>query len=159
MIEQYATVVAVQDDRVTVETRRASACGACASGGGCGAGVLGSLFGNRSSRIEVAADMALQPGDEVVIGLPENALLLGSLWVYFVPLLLFLAGSLVGRTVAANTGGGELLVVAGGIAGGVAGFAWAAAHSRARQRHGSLFCPVILERLAPGSIAVAPPPI
>lgn len=159
MIEQYATVVAVEHDRVTVEARRGTGCGTCASGGGCGAGVFGSLFGNRSSPIEVTTDMAVQPGDEVVIGMPENALLLGSLWVYFVPLLLFMAGSLVGRTVAANTGGGELLVVVGGIAGGAAGFIWAAAHIRARHQHGSSFRPVVLKQVTPGSIAVAPPPI
>lgn len=159
MIEQHGTVMTVNHDHVTVETQRASACGTCASGGGCGAGILGSLFGNRSSRIEVTADVALQPGDEVVIGLPESALLLGSLWVYLVPLLLFIAGSLVGRTVASNTGGGELLVILGGILGGLAGFVWAAAHSRARQEQGSPFRPVVLKRVTPGSIAVAPPPL
>jgi len=159
MIEQHATVMTVDDDHVTVETRRASACGTCASGGGCGAGILGSLFGNRSSRIEATADMVVQPGDEVVIGLPESALLLGSFWIYLVPLLLFIAGSLVGRTVAANTGGGELLVIVGGIVGGLAGFVWASARSRARQQHGSPFRPVVLKRVTPASIVVAPPPL
>ncbi|MDZ7754308.1 MAG: SoxR reducing system RseC family protein [Gammaproteobacteria bacterium] len=157
MIEQAATVVTVNQGHITVESQRATACGTCASGGGCGIGVLGRLFGNRSSRIEVTADMAVQPGDEVVIGVPEDALLLGSLWLYLVPLLLFIAGSLVGRTVAINTGGGELLAVVGAILGGLAGFVWAAAHTRTRDSDPA-FRPVVLQRTTPGSIAVPPPP-
>lgn len=156
MIEQNATVLSVAGHRAVVSARGSSGCGACASGGGCGVGVLGRLFGGRSSELEAEAPFPVEAGDEVVIGLREDALLRGSLWVYLVPLVAFILGAVVGQTVADNIGAGEGFAIIGALAGGLAGARLAAAHARAR-RDDSLYRPVILRRQGGSPLAVRQP--
>lgn len=155
MIEQYATVLSVNGDSAVVTAERAAGCASCAAGGGCGAGVLGRLFGNRTSAIEVTAPMAVAPGDGVLIGVPEDLVLRSAMRIYVVPLALFFLGALAGHVVAGNTGGGELVTVLGGALGGFAGFASTARWSRARRDDGACR-PVILQRLGAGLTPAAP---
>ena len=96
MIEETAQVVRVDGADVWVETRRRSTCSGCAAEKGCGTAALSKVLGNRRTLVRVLADMPLRVGDQVVIGIAEQALVRGSLAVYAVPLLLLLLGAVIG---------------------------------------------------------------
>ena len=100
MIEENALVVACEGDRVWVEVQKQSACGKCASNKGCGGSVLENFFGSRSKVLRVASDVNVNVGDEVVIGVNENAVLKGSFLVYALPLIMILAFAMIGETFA-----------------------------------------------------------
>jgi sigma-E factor negative regulatory protein RseC len=120
MIEERAQVLSVSDDQVWVETERQSSCGACAANKGCGTAVLGKVFGARQMRVQVRSQIPLQIGDEVMIGVEENALVKGSLAVYVVPLLMMFLGALSGKWVSSS----EHISVLMGLLGLLMGFAW-----------------------------------
>ena len=143
MIEECGTVVAVEEGHVWLETQRRSACGGCQASGGCGTATLAKLWPGQRNRVRAIAEPGLRPGDEVIVGLAEGALLRGALLVYLLPQVLLLAGALLGQTVFA--GAGEEPVVALGIVGLGLGFLLVRVLSR-RLRHDSRFQPVVLRR-------------
>ena len=79
MLEETAQVVRVTADGIWVETRRQSTCSSCAAEKGCGTATLSKVLGNRRTLVRVLADMPLEVGDRVVIGIREQALVRGSL--------------------------------------------------------------------------------
>ena len=87
MLSEPAIVKRRVDDRVEVELLRESACAGCDLNQGCGTGALGRLLGRRTRPLLVSCDRELSPGDRVVLGLPEAALVRASLLVYGLPLL------------------------------------------------------------------------
>jgi sigma-E factor negative regulatory protein RseC len=153
MIEEQAVVVEAGDGYAWVETQRRSACGACAASGGCGTAVLAKAWGDRRSRVRAVSTLPLQSGDTVIVGLAEGALLRGSLLVYLLPLVLLLAGALLGQ--AAFAGAGEEPVVLASAVGLGLGFLAARVLSR-RLRGDTRFQPVVIRRLgaapAPGNV-------
>jgi sigma-E factor negative regulatory protein RseC len=121
MIEERAQVLSISDDnQVWVETERQSTCGACAANKGCGTAVLGKVFGARQMRVQARSQIPLQVGDEVIIGVAEDALVKGSLAVYVVPLLMMFMGALSGKWLS----GSEHMSVLMGLLGLLVGFAW-----------------------------------
>lgn len=90
MIEEQATIVSVESERFTVQTRRQSACGSCAAKGGCGTSVLAKTIGRKHVIVSIdkpaSDEPSLSPGDQVIIGINENSLLTGSLLAYLLPL-------------------------------------------------------------------------
>lgn len=96
MIEEAARVVQVEGAEVWVETERRSTCSSCSARSGCGTGALSQALGKRRNRVRVLSELPLQVGDQVVIGIHEQALVRGSLAVYAVPLALLLVGALAG---------------------------------------------------------------
>jgi sigma-E factor negative regulatory protein RseC len=103
MIEEAALVVATEGEEAWVETSRRSSCGSCEAKG-CGTGALSQVLGRRSQRLRVQNPIAAAPGEAVVLGISESALLKGSLAVYLVPLLALLAGGLLGEVMAPQLG-------------------------------------------------------
>jgi sigma-E factor negative regulatory protein RseC len=89
--------------------------------------------------------MPLRAGDEVMIGIEENALVKGSLAVYMVPLLLMLCGALAGELIMHREG----LAIVFSMLGLLGGLAWLRAFTR-DIRTDSRFQPVVLRRLTPG---------
>jgi sigma-E factor negative regulatory protein RseC len=145
MIEEQAIVVEAGEGYAWVETHRRSACGACASGADCGTATLAKAWGDRRVRVRAISALPLQPGDQVIVGLAEGALLGGSLLVYLLPMLLLLGGAVTGQI--AFAGAGETPVVLSGAVGLGLGFLVARAGSR-RWRNDARFQPVILRRTA-----------
>lgn len=115
MIEQRAVVTATGDQYAWLEIRRQSACSGCQTSDGCGTSALAKLWGSKPLRIRVATDASLRPGDEVWVGMAEDALVRGALLVYLLPLVLLFAGALLGQ--AAFASAGEELVVVCGVLG------------------------------------------
>ena len=148
MIEERASVVAVEGDFAWVEAERASGCSGCASRGSCGTSALAGAMGRRRARVKALNRVGAQPGERVVIGLQELALVRGTLAVYLVPLAGLFAGGLAGEVISrlpGSAGSGELAAVLGAGLGLWAGLAWARGWMRRRAGDAGML-PVILRR-------------
>lgn len=146
MIEETAHVVEAEGDYAWVETERRSSCGSC-SAKGCGTGALSKILGRRSQRLKVLNPIDAKPGDTVVLGIHEQALLKGSLAVYIVPLLAMLGGALLGEGLAPQWGGDpESMSLLFGLFGLAAGFFWLRLYNRRLSRD-ERFMAVILRNV------------
>lgn len=143
MIEQAGIVVRVDGERAWVETERRSSCGDCSAQAGCGHALLGKTFGRRFTEVQVVNKADLKPGECVILGVREDALLKSSFAVYLIPLLGLLLGALVGAT--AVPGMGDLAALLGGVAGFVAGLWWVRGFG-GRAARLQRYQPVILRR-------------
>ena len=118
MIEERARVVAVDGDSVLLQTQRQTSCGSCEVKSGCGTSVLAGIVGQKITQLKLPNTLGAKPGDEVLLGMSENALVTGSLLVYVIPLLMLLLGALAGELVATQLGMDvELMPVVGGALG------------------------------------------
>jgi len=149
MLEETARVVSIEAGEVWVETERRSTCSSCAVEKGCGTATLAKVLGQRRTLVRVLTDLPLAVGDHVVIGIREQALLRGSLAVYAVPLLLLLAGAVIGELGAGQGlwGSAEAASLLLGLAGLVAGLLWLRRFS-SRIHHDVNYQPVVLRRSA-----------
>lgn len=100
MIEEQATVVSCDGDYASVTAGRKAACGGCSNEPSCGTSLLAKTFGNRSSEIRALNSVGAKPGERVVLGLNEDAVLRSAFLLYAVPLLCFLFAAILGHTVA-----------------------------------------------------------
>ncbi|HDZ15834.1 hypothetical protein LCGC14_1206220 [marine sediment metagenome] len=120
MIEQKATVISRDKYQLWVEAERQSTCGQCQARKGCGTGLLAKHIGQKFSRIAVKDDKQFEIGQEVIVSIPEQALLSGAFLMYFLPLILLFLTAISIRLI----GGGELLQIVAGLLGLFAGFVW-----------------------------------
>ncbi|MEA3243134.1 MAG: SoxR reducing system RseC family protein [Pseudomonadota bacterium] len=156
MLEEIAQVVRINGNEVWVETQRRSSCSSCSAEKGCGTATLSKVLGNRRNVVRVLSAMPLRVGDQVVIGIREQALVRGSLAVYAVPILLLLLGGLIGELGAEQFiwENAEFASVTLGISGLIAGLVWLKRFTR-RIRNDPNFQPVVLRRQASaGMIAI-----
>lgn len=118
MIEERAQVVSIEGDQVLLQTQRQSSCGSCSVKSGCGTSVLAGIVGQKVTQLKLPNTIGAKPGDEVMLGMAENALVAGSLLVYVLPLVMLLLGALAGEGLAASLGmDAELMPIVGGAAG------------------------------------------
>ena len=145
MIEERGRVVAREPGAIWVETVRAGACASCQARQGCGHGLINRQGGGQRARLRVPTDQLFQDDDAVLIGVPENAVLHGALWVYGLPLVLLFAGALLGQALMPRPGGvdGAALLGCAGLALGFIINRW---HGR-RVARGGRYQPVELRRL------------
>lgn len=132
MVEEQGRVVALEPGAAWIETVRANSCQSCSARQGCGHAVLDRNAAGSRARIRVTSERTLNVGDQVVVGIPEHALLKGALMVYLLPLVCLFAGALLGSqwTVA-----GQDMSALLGVAGLVVGFLvnrWYSGHHAAR---------------------------
>jgi sigma-E factor negative regulatory protein RseC len=154
MIEETAHVVGVEDGHAWVETERRSSCGSC-SAKGCGTGALSKILGTKVQRLKVRDPLGTEVGDTVILGIEEGVLLHGSLMVYIVPLLLMLAGGLLGEALAPQWGTQpEGLSLIFGLLGLGGGFLWLRSYNL-RVAKDPRYTAVILRKIVPG-VAVKP---
>jgi len=156
MLEETAQVVRIKGDEVWVETQRRSSCASCSAEKGCGTATLSKVLGNRRNVVRVLSAIPLGVGDQVVIGIREQALVRGSLAVYAVPILLLLLGGLIGELGAEQLiwQNAEFASVTLGISGLIAGLVWLKRFTR-RIQNDPNFQPVVLRRqTSAGMIAV-----
>ncbi|MGE5320197.1 MAG: SoxR reducing system RseC family protein [Hyphomicrobiaceae bacterium] len=133
MLEQTAEVIRTASDGVWVQAVEPSGCGTC-GGEGCSSRRIAELFQRQPRQFLVECDLALAPGDRVVVGIADGSVLKSALRAYGLPLGLMLAGALLAQ--AMQPGDGSALV--GMLVGGVAG--WLAV------RGGRAARPVVLRR-------------
>ena len=148
MITERAVVTRCEAGRVEVRLQRGSACGHCELSQGCGTGAIGRLLGNRSRPLVIATGEDLKPGDELLLGLSEAALVKASLAVYGLPLFAMVGAGLL----AALLGIADTWVALTSVVGLFAGFkiASSVAHSLEVDR----LAPYIIEiRVNPGPLS------
>lgn len=88
MIEEQAKVVALEADRITIRATRMSACGVCQAAEACGTRKLGQLFKSPDVEMSIANPQALsvEIGQQVLVGLHEQAFFRAALILYLTPL-------------------------------------------------------------------------
>ncbi len=128
MIEEHAQVIALENSDVWVETQRRSACGQCAANKGCGTATLARVLGNKRSQVRTLNPQATSVvvGDEVIIGINEQALVRGSLAVYTVPLLMLFVFGFLGQLLSTQLlmTHQDILPIVLGLSGLLLGFVW-----------------------------------
>lgn len=128
-----AIVVEASEREVLVEVpSRAPACGSCQSADACQDSLLGQGAAPRRYRLENR--IGARVGDSVRLTVAEGALWRASLASYVLPVLLALAGAMIGQSMA-----GDAAAVAGTLAGlgcGLALLRWRELRAR---RQGQLF--------------------
>ena len=129
MIEETAKVIDLDGKYAWVETQRKSACASCSVNKGCGTATIAKVLGKRRTRVKTINQLGAKSGDMVVIGIQEQALVRGSIAVYAIPLLLLLAGGLIGDWLGKGSGS-ENLSILFGLAGLGLGFVWLSYFSR-----------------------------
>ncbi len=119
MIEERATVVRLDEDYAVVETQQRAACGSCQSAGSCSTSVLAGLFKRRPNQLRVLNPIQAQPGEEVIIGLQEHALLKVSFSAYLLPLVCMLLSAIAVHQLTRDVMPlfGELPTIGGGLFG------------------------------------------
>ena len=109
-VQETGVVSFVKGDYAYLKTETASACGSCASKDSCGSRHLNFTPSDYSIRVLNKSD--LKEGDEVIIGMSSDKLLLGTLLVYLLPLLFLFLFAYIGKTL-----GGELVSAIAGLMG------------------------------------------
>lgn len=120
MIEQKATVVRSDDSTIWLKAERQSTCDKCQMKKGCGTGLLSEHVGRRFSMLTVPNNQVVQPGQQMNVSIPEEALLHGAYMMYLLPLLFMFAAAVISRFMFAN----EFLEIIAGLAGLMIGFYW-----------------------------------
>lgn len=93
-MKKEAQVISVSDDGTAeLRVKRDSACGDCASCGGCNAG---------SVLVKVKNSLSAKVGDTVLIETPSKTVVAVAALVYLLPLLLFFAGYAIGTLAAVS---------------------------------------------------------
>lgn len=153
MIEEYAQVVELNAEGVWVETQRRTACGQCAANKGCGTATLARVLGNKRSRVRALNPKAtpVAVGDEVVIGINEQALVRGSLAVYTLPLLTMFVFGLLGQLLATQLlfENSEFVTIVFSMLGLLLGFLWVKRFTY-RIARDERYQPVLLRQVLPG---------
>ena len=147
MIEETGIVVAVRGELAEVETMRRSACAGCSVNGACGTSLLERILGRKQLILTASNRIGARPGESVVLGVPEAALLEAAFAAYLIPIIAMIAGGIVAehRAETLAPGFSPGLSVVGGAAGLAAGLWWLARFS-ANRSGDERYRPVILKR-------------
>ena len=146
MIKETGRVIALEADGLWVETIQRSACQSCAVQKGCGQGALARFAGKPAAIRVLPGNCDLQhfqPDDQVLIGIPEDVLVQGTLLIYLLPLLMLVVGALLASTVSTS----DLIVAIGAILGLLGGGMAARLHSTLNKNNDRVQ-PILLEHLS-----------
>lgn len=102
MIEEKATVVAIDRNQVTVTSDVKSACSGCQQVDSCGSGQVAKAFPQKKLSLTLITDLPVKLGDVVVIALNESQLLRAAWQVYIWPLIGLLLGAWFGEYLLSN---------------------------------------------------------
>ena len=130
LLETRAIIVEIDGLQAVVEADQASGCEQC-NGKGCGTGKLARLFCSKPRLYRVQNPINAGIGKQVIVTVPQGALLRGVGWVYLLPLLLLVTGAFLGNSwfdrsgVAVQTEQRDIYAAVGAMLGLVLGFACA----------------------------------
>lgn len=131
--------------QAVVEVSASFSCARCASGKGCGAGLIAGNAGPRRIEALVGRHLDLRVGDRVQLELAADRALRGAALVYGLPL----CGALAGAAIAWGLGAGDAFAVLAATAGVLAGFALGRRRLR-REECLRRFTPLVTSRLDAG---------
>ena len=147
MIEEQIEVIEVIGDQLVLQAQTKSACGSCAANKGCGTSLLAKVVGKKFTRFQVENKVSAVVGDTVVVGIPEDALLKGSLVMYVIPILSMLFSALICDFFMPDLVSFRDLAVAGFSIGGlILGFLLSRWYFQ-RQSNVRHFSPVVLRKI------------
>ncbi|MDZ4140670.1 MAG: SoxR reducing system RseC family protein [Methylotenera sp.] len=132
MIEEYAIVTARAGTQATLEIERHTACSLCGQKRGCGNATWGKLLGHSRHAFTAENPVNANVGDSVVVGIDEHAVLNSAFYLYVVPLI----GLLVGTVLANYFFSNQFYVILGAALGLVLGFLWVKGHLIGRNQSG-----------------------
>ena len=135
MIEEHAIVTKSAGTVATLEIERRTACGLCGQKRGCGNATWGKMLGHDSHDFTAENQINAQVGDSVVVGIDEQAVLNSAFFLYVVPLVGLLIGTLVADYLFKN----QFYVILGAVLGLVLGFLWVKGHLIGRDKSGVTF--------------------
>ena len=151
MIEERGRITTVESDGFWVETIQRSACQACVAEKGCGQKLLSRLSG-KTALIRVLSGhgdlQLLKPHDQVVIGIPEDVVVKGTLLVYLFPLLTMVGAVCIGALISFH----DIIVLTSALIGFILGGVFVRLHSWLNKNNRRVH-PVLLERLVASSDA------
>jgi sigma-E factor negative regulatory protein RseC len=152
MIEESAVVIDLKNDMAMLEVTRRTPCGLCGQTQGCGISIWGRLFGHRNNVFKAINQINASIGDNVIVGINENALLMSALTMYGIPLLTTLAGALAGASFPTeNNILADRYAVIGALTGLMLGLLWLKIRNSGQNSNAG-YQPVILRVGAPGSV-------
>ena len=123
MMEELATVIAINQDKITVQSQIKSACSGCQQVDNCGSGQVAKAIPQRKLTLEIVSTLPMRVGDTVVLGVPEQALTLVAAQVYLFPLAGLIIGAGLGQwLVEQGVLAHELYAIAFGAIGGYLGY-------------------------------------
>jgi len=137
MIETQARVVSIASGKAWVEASSQQGCAACQSQSSCSVSGLGKYFSRNKPPMTMTCDLAVQPGDSLVLSLAESDLLRAGLLAYLLPTVL----SVLGAIAASLSGLGDAAAAAAMLTGFAAGMAIARVFARAPHFHVSRIAP------------------
>lgn len=144
MLEETGSVVKIEADALWVETVQRTSCGSCSAQKGCGQRVLGEAF-HQATRLKVMLNgrspNAFRLEQCVTIGIPESAVVTGSLTAYLLPVAVLIGGV----AIAGWLGLSEGQSVFSGLVGFFVGWLLVRCYAR-RIRHNPKYQPVLLEK-------------
>ena len=112
MLEETALVVEADEQSLWVELPSRSACSQCGSGT-CTTSVIAKLFRVSKPRFRLENSLNAQPGQQVVVGIPDDLVAKASLWAYLLPMVTLLAGAAVASVAGAGEGTQSLMALVG----------------------------------------------
>ena len=148
MLEEHATVVALDNEYAELEIIRKKPCGLCGKTRGCGVSMWGKLFNHRQKPLRLHNSIHASLGDDVVIGLQQDAFLKSSLYLYGIPLLTLLGGAMLGSFFAHGEHVDAYAVI-GALLGLALGYIWLKGHQAGIALHQN--CQPVLLRVEPQS--------
>lgn len=151
MQNPHGRIISVHPDQVVVEVDTESVCERCASGKGCGAGLLGGAAGTQRITASLPAGLEVADGDLVSIVLEPRNLLRAAVIVYGYPL----AGAVAGAIAASFAGLGDVAAAVAALSGIATGVLSASRRLR-NVRCLREFTPAIVERLSAASQLAEP---
>ena len=99
--QETAVVSHIEDGYAFLKASASAGCGSCASKTACG---NFSLFNETpDSNLKTANTLGLQEGDSVIVSIPSDKLLLGTLLVYLLPLLSLFLFAILGKIIIGET--------------------------------------------------------
>ncbi|MDZ4097096.1 MAG: SoxR reducing system RseC family protein [Methylophilaceae bacterium] len=131
MIEEHAIVVGVESNAAMLEIIRKTPCGLCGKSRGCGISLWAKLF-NHKSVFKATNSIGAKVGDNVIVGIEENALLKSSMTIYGIPLASLLIGAVIGIAFLpqdASAAQKDIYTVMGAVVGLSLSLLWLKGHS------------------------------
>lgn len=143
MLEEQAIVTEVSSGEIWVETCRQSACQSCSSKSSCGHSLLSKISSGQTQRLLVKTDLSLKAGDQVILGLGEQAFIRGSALVYLLPLVALMLGAVIGEQLFGRDSAMSFVLAGFGLA---AGFGFVRWYSW-QHRQDAQYQPVVLRKI------------
>ena len=100
MIEETAIVTRTEGQWAWLQTERNSSCSKCSAQSGCGISLLDKFGKPRQQLVKALNRANAHSGDQVIVGLDEQALVRGSAVVYLSPLLGLFGGAALAEALA-----------------------------------------------------------